>query len=189
MLSAVNSGFFDKLKLWPETWAANTTYALGDVVKPTAYANHSYLCTVAGKSHATDEPIPWGTTHGGTTTDATVTWTCCDEKTYQIVAPQETARIPYVVFGLETETPIGTFDDFEAIESITFWVNCFSDKTPAAVAEIADEVMAALDDVALSVSGYNAMQCRREFIGPIIFDTETKVFQVPLRYRVYLDKS
>ncbi len=56
MLSAVNVGFYGALKLWPETWAAGTTYALGDIVKPTSYASHTYKCTAAGTSHAATEP-------------------------------------------------------------------------------------------------------------------------------------
>jgi hypothetical protein len=190
MLKEVNVGFFDKLKLWPETWTANTPYTIGDIVKPTSYASHCYKCTTAGTSHATDEPT-WGTTNGGTTTDSgTLVWTCFDTKTYQVVASQG-STVPYVVFGLETETPIGTFDDFEAIESITYWVNAFSEKSAADVAEIADEVMNALDGVTLSVTGYTSMQCRREFIGSVIcnIDNGATIFQIPLRYRVYLDKS
>lgn len=187
MLSAVNVGLFNALKLWPETWTVATTYALGDVVKPTSYASHSYKCTTAGTSHASTQPT-WGTTNGGTTADNTVTWTCFDPKCYQVKAPQG-ATAPYVTFGLETERPEGTFADFEAIENLTYWVNCFSDVSTAAVAEIADEVMDALDNVTLTVTGFTSMKCEREFTGSIIWDMETGIFQVPLRYRLLLDKS
>lgn len=185
--SAVNVGFYNALKLWPETWAVGTAYAVGDVVKPTTYAAHSYKCTTAGTSHATTEPT-WGTTNGGTTTDNTVTWTCFDPKTYQVKAPQG-STVPYVTFGLLTEAPIGTFADFEAIENLTFWVNCFSDKSPADLAEIADEVMDALDNVSLTVTGYTGMKCLREFISSPVYDGDTNIFQISLRYRIWLDKS
>jgi hypothetical protein len=187
-LSAVNVGFYGALKLWPETWVANTTYALGDVVKNTGtYNSHSYKCTVAGKSHSATEPT-WPTTNGTTIVDNTATWTTFDPKLYQVKAPQG-STVPYVCFGLETDVPMGTFTDYEATESLTYWVNCFDNVSAAAVAEIADEVMTSLDDVTLTVSGYNHMKCVREFIGTVIWDAETNIYQVPLRYRVWIDKS
>ena len=187
MISEVNVGIFNALKLWPTTWAAATVYSLGDVVKPSSYASHSYKCTTAGTSHATTEPT-WGTTNGGTTADNTVTWTCFDTKTYQGKAPQG-STVPYVVFGLETEAPIGTFDDFEAIENLTYWVNVFSDKSTADLSKKADEVMTALDNITLTVTGYTNMKCLREFISGLIWDSETQIFQISLRYRLWLDKS
>jgi len=187
MISAVNSGFYNLLKLWPETSARNTVYAVGDVVKPTTYASHSYKCTTAGTSHAATEPT-WTTTNGNTTTDGTAVFTCYDSKTYQVKSPQGSS-VPYVTFGLLTESPIGTFADFEAIENLTFYVNCFSDKSTADLAEITDEVMDALDDKTLSVSGYNHMKCVREFVSSPIYDSETGIFQLSLRYRIWLSKS
>ena len=121
--SAVNIGFYNLLKLWPETSARNTAYAVGDVIKPTTYASHSYKCTTAGTSHASVEPT-WTTTNGNTTTDGTAVFTCWDTRTYQVKAPQNSV-LPYCTFGLLTESPIGTFADFEAIENLTFWVNAF----------------------------------------------------------------
>jgi len=56
-------------------WAADTSYSLNAIVKPSTYNGFWYKCTTAGKSHATTEPT-WGTTVAGTTTDGTVTWTC-----------------------------------------------------------------------------------------------------------------
>ncbi len=187
MLSAINTGFYNVLKLYPETWVANTVYVVGDFVKATTYNNHTYLCTVAGTSHATTEPT-WSTTNGATQTDGTVTWKVFDSKLYQVKAPQG-STVPYVCFGLETDAPMGTFESQVAMESLTFWVNCFSDKSTADVAEIADEIMTAIDDVTLSVTGYNPMKCVREFIGSVIWDLETGIFQVPLRYRVWIDKA
>ena len=188
MLSAVNVGIYAKLKLWPETWAAATAYTVGDIIKPTTYASHAYKCTTAGTSAAVTEPT-WGTTNGGTTADGTgnLVWTCFNTKTYQVKAPQG-STVPYVTFGQETDVPMGDFVSQTAMESLTYWVNCFSDKSAADVAEIADEVMTALDDVTLSVDGYTAMKCVREFIGTVIWDSETHIYQVPLRYRVWVSR-
>ena len=187
MLSAINTGFFNLLKLYPETWVANTAYAVGDFVKATTYNNHTYLCTVAGTSHATTEPT-WLTTNGSTQTDNTVTWKVFDRKLYQVKAPQNSVT-PYCTFGLLTESPIGTFADFEAIENLTFWVNCFSDKSTADLAEIADEVMDSLDNKTITVTGYTSMKCQREFISSPVWDSETNIFMQSLRYRIWLSKG
>ena len=186
MLSQINTGFYNALKYWAETWQATTAYSLGDVVKPISYASHTYKCTTAGTSGGT-QPT-WGTTNGGTTADGTVVWTCYDTKTYNLKAPQGSTT-PYVTFGLETDRPLGTFEDLEIIEDLTYWINAFSSISAADISEIADEIMAAMDDVTLTVSGYTPMVCRREFIGTIIWDLETQIYQVPLRYRVWLDKT
>ena len=187
MISAVLTGVFNALKLWPETSARATAYTLGDVVKPTTYNSHSYKCTTAGTSHATTEPT-WTTTNGNTTTDGTAVFTCWDTRTYQVKAPQ-TSVLPYITFGLLTESPIGDFGDFETIENLTFWVNVFSDKSTADLAEIADEVMDALDDASLTVTGYSHLKCLREFISAPTWDSETNVLMVSLRYRVWLNKG
>ena len=185
--SAVNVGFYNLLKLWPETTARNTAYVVGDVIKPTTYAGYSYKCTIAGTSHATVEPT-WTTTIGNTTADGTATFTCFNSKTYQVKAPQG-STVPYCTFALLTESPIGTFADFEAIENLTFWVNAFSDKSTADLAEIADEVMDALDDKTLTVTGYSSMKCQREFISSPVWDSETNIFMQSFRYRIWLDKT
>ncbi len=184
MISQINTGFFNVLKLWPETAATSTPYSLGDVVKSTSYNSHSYKCTVAGTT-GTVAPT-WATT--GTQLDGSVVWTVYDGKTYQVKAPQNSVT-PYCTFGLLTEAPIGTFSDFESIESLTYWVNAFSDKSAADVAEVADEVMDALDNVTITATGFTSMKCVREFTGSIIWDGETNIYQVPLRYRLWLDKS
>ena len=185
--SAVNVGFYNLLKLYPETSARNTAYTLGDLIKPTTYASHSYKCTTAGTSHATVEPT-WATTNGNITTDGTAVFTCFDTKTYNTKAKQADT-VPYVTFGLLTESPIGTFEDFEAIENLTFWVNCFSDISTADLTEIADEVMDALDDKTLTVTGYTSMKCLREFISSPTWDSETNIYQISLRYRLWLSKT
>ena len=184
MISQINVGFFNVLKLWPETAATATPYTVGDVVKSTVYNSHSYKCTVAGTT-GTVAPT-WATT--GTQLDGSVVWSAYDGKCYQVKAPQGSS-VPYVTFGLETEVPMGTFADFEAVENLTYWVNAFSDKSAADAAEIADEVMTALDDVVVSATGFTPMKCVREFTGSMIWDLETNIYQVPLRYRLLFDKS
>jgi len=188
-VSAVNVGIFNALKLWPETWATGIAYAVGDVIRKTGtYALFTYKCTTAGTSAGT-EPA-WGSpTLGAVVADgSTLKWTTYDAKTYQVKAPQG-ASVPYVTFGLETDVPIGTFADHEAIESLTYWVNCFDNISAAAVAEIADEVLVAVDDVTLTVTGYTSMKCQREFIGSVTWDLETGIYMIPMRFRVWLDKS
>lgn len=187
MISQVNTGFYNLLKLWPETTARNTAYVVGDVIKPTTYASHSYKCTTAGTSHNTTEPT-WTTTNGATTTDGTAVFTCYDTKTYQLKAKQADT-VPYVTFGLIISTPQGTFADYEAIENSNYWVNCFSDKSPADVAEIADEVCDCLRTATITVTGYTQMKIVRTFLGAAIWDSETNIYQIPLRFHVQLDKS
>ena len=186
MISEIQVGFYNLLKLWPEAWIATTAFSLGDVVQATTYNAHTYKCTTAGTTGGT-EPT-WSTTNGATQSDGTVTWTVYDSKTYQVKAPQG-STVPYVTFGLLTEAPIGTFEDFEIIENLTFWVNCFSDISTADLAEIADEVMDALDDKTLTVTGYTSMKCLREFVSSPTWDSETNIYQISLRYRIWLDKT
>lgn len=56
-----------------ETWAANTEYALNDLVVPTSSNGHYYKVTVAGTTSGT-EPTGWKT-DGGTNVSGTVTFT------------------------------------------------------------------------------------------------------------------
>jgi hypothetical protein len=115
------------------------------------------------------------------------TWASTTGITYNTIAPQ-TASFPYVTFGLITERPLGEFGDFECIEDLTFYVNCFSSKSIANVSEMADQVTDALDDKILTVSGYTSMKCNREYTGQPMYDTEQRIYQIPLRFRVWLDK-
>ncbi len=196
MLAQTSAGFYNALKLWPETWAVTTVYTLGDAVKPTTYAGsypttpYSYICTARTSDYKSGGSEPtWPTTASETVVDSHVTWTCyTTNKTYQVKAPQG-STVPYVTFGLLTDVPMGTFASPMKMESLTFWVNVFSDKSTADVSEIADEVMTAMDNITLTVTGYTNMKCVREFIGSIIWDLETGIYQVPLRYRLWLDKA
>ncbi len=208
MIGNALTGFYDRLKLYPDVWTAsgwyagshstdtvsNTgwiftdlTYQVGDLIVPTTYNGYTYVCTTSGESGAPTEPT-WSTSVGDTVSDGTAMFTTYDSKTYQVKAP-ETASVPYVTFGLLTESPVGDFSDFETVEDLTFWVNCFSDKSMAGLFAVADDVMDALDDTTVSVSGYTSMKVVREFIGSPIWDNETDIFMLPLRYRVWVCKD
>ena len=58
---------------WSTQWQANTAYAVGDVVRPTAGNGHLYMCIVAGTSHGSVQPT-WPTVSGQIVVDSGVTW-------------------------------------------------------------------------------------------------------------------
>lgn len=111
-----------------------------------------------------------------------------NKKIYNVKAPQS-ATVPYITFGLNTDRPIGTFESQEAMEDLTYWVNVFSSTSIANLTTITDLVLAIMDNSTLTVTGYTNMKCVREFIGSILWDLETGIYQIPLRYRVWLDKT
>ena len=180
---ALNTGIFNALKLYPESWTSGTAYYVGDLIKPTTYNTKTYLVTTAGTTAST-EPS-WSSTEGATVSSGTCVFTVKDSKCYNTKAPQ-TASVPYVCFGLNSDITIGDFSDLEAVESSTFWVNVFSDKSVADVSELTDEVLNVLDNATLSVSGYTPLVCKREYIGTILWDNDTGIFQVPIRYRTLI---
>ena len=82
-------------------WQANTAYAVGSVVQPATPNGNFYICTVAGKSGAT-EPNPWPVNKGVLYIDGTVTWT--------ILFTTWQANIPYIVGDIVAPTtPNGCF--------------------------------------------------------------------------------
>jgi hypothetical protein len=180
---ALNTGIFNALKLYPESWSSTTAYSAGDLIKPNTYNTKTYLVTTAGTT-ASIEPS-WSSTEGATVSSGTCVFKTYDSKTYNVKAPQ-TASVPYICFGLNSDITIGDFSDLEAVESSTFWVNVFSDKSVSDVSELTDEVLNTLDNATLSVTGYTPLVCKREYIGNILWDNETGIFQVPLRYRVLI---
>ena len=105
---------------------------------------------------------------------------------YNILAPQD-AALPYITFGIETDRPVGVFGSVNQIEDLTFWVNCFSKTGRKHCRQVADMVLAVMDDASLTVTGYNPMRCTREFIGAPMWN-EPGVWQIPLRIRVQLSK-
>lgn len=111
-------------------------------------------------------------------------------KIYRIIAPQ-TASLPYITFGLLTGTPEGTFADARAIDITTWWFNVFGEGEDGskAVGTTVGLMTDVLDGASLTVTGYSFMKCVYEFMGSIIYDPETEVYQIPLRYRVWVDKN
>jgi hypothetical protein len=102
---------------------------------------------------------------------------------YNTVAPQS-ATYPYITFGVLTDVPVGTFESPSIIEDMTFYANVFSQTGIENLMEIVDLICAAMDNSALTITGYTAMKCVREYIGSVLFDDDNKVYQIPLRYRV-----
>ena len=111
-----------------------------------------------------------------------------NKKIYAVKAPQS-ATVPYITFGLETDRPIGTFESQTILEDLTYWINIFTSTSVAHVTILTDLVLAIMDDASLNVNGYTGMKCVREFMGSIIWDMETEVYQIPLRYRVWVDNT
>jgi len=109
-------------------------------------------------------------------------------KIYHVIAPQ-TAVLPYISFGLVTDSPLGDFDSQVTIEDSTWWFNVFSKTGSKNAGSIAKSMMTVLDNAALTITGYNALDCEREFIGSPIYDPETAVYQIPLRYRIRVNKT
>lgn len=104
-------------------------------------------------------------------------------KCYNTIAYQA-AALPYITFGILTAVPVATFASLNAIEDCTVWLNLFSSTGQKDIADIFDDVDAALQNATLTISGYTAMVCRREYVGNIMFDPDTRIYQLSLRYRV-----
>ena len=69
-----DGGDITQIQTTYDSWVMSTTYAEGDVVRPSTETSLYYTCTVAGTSNST-EPT-WPTTIGTTVVDGGVTWTC-----------------------------------------------------------------------------------------------------------------
>jgi hypothetical protein len=106
-----------------------------------------------------------------------------DYKIYNTLAPQ-TSSCPYIVFGVLTDTPMGTFTYDGAIEDMTFYINVFSETGVENILEIVDLIATAMDDASLTITGYMAMKCMREYVGSVSYDSDTETYQVSMRYRV-----
>ena len=126
----------------------------------------------------------------GTSLQTAIGGTATDKKIYHVIARQD-ATFPYIVIGLLTDVPVGVFGALDNMEDVTIYVNIFSDSGSAKEAgDILDLVKAVLDDDDLTIAGYaNDMKCMREFVGPILYDSDIKVFQIPTRYRIWAEKD
>ena len=111
-----------------------------------------------------------------------------DKKIYHIVAPQASVK-PYIVFGVLTDTPRSHLIDTAHAEVMTFYVNIFTITSPANAQQISDLVSAGLDSQEITIIGYYSMACYREFTSNIIYDPDSKVFQLSMRFRIMGMKS
>ena len=97
---------------------------------------------------------------------------------------------PFLTFGLLTDVPMGVFSNLTAIDDSTWFINIFSDSGSAKEAgEIFDLVDTVLNDGSLTVTGYTHLKCVREYVSTPIWDDVTKVWQLSLRYRIWIDKD
>ncbi len=122
-----------------------------------------------------------------TTLNTKLSTTVSDTKVYNTIAPQ-TSTLPYLVFGLLTDLPVGTFEDLAIIEDMTFYINVFSSTSIENLLEIAGLVADLMDDATLTITDYTSMKCMREYVGNVLFDQSTFVYQIPMRYRVLASK-
>lgn len=76
---------------WTRTWAASTSYTLGQIIRPATGNGFLYLCVAAGTSGASAPTF--GTTIGGLTTDNTVTWLCICSSLSQLTAGNVTWNV------------------------------------------------------------------------------------------------
>ena len=125
---------------------------------------------------------------GGTTLQTKLTGSSGDKKIYNTLAPQS-AALPYITFGVLTDTPEGIFGNLSKIESMTFWLNVFSSTSPINCLQIADLVAALMDNADLTITGYTSMVCKREYAGSLTYDLTNNVYQIPMRYRLMACKA
>ena len=110
-------------------------------------------------------------------------------KCYNVTAPQGTA-FPFLVFTLLSDTPINTFNELSAINDAAVQVLILSDSASAKeCGTIYDLLDAVLQGQALSVSGYGHLKTHREYLGTPLFDPETRIYELPVRYRIWIDKT
>ena len=109
-------------------------------------------------------------------------------KCYNVVAPQN-ASMPYLTFGFLTGMPISVFGTLDSVEDTTFYLNIFSGTGVKHAGEILDLVKAVLDDASLTITGYGCMVCMREYVGSILYNISTTVFQIPMRYHLMASKN
>lgn len=112
-----------------DSWAAATTYAVGDCVEPTTPDNFRYKCTAitTGLSHSTIEPIWSGMGGlGSTIVDNGVTWT-------KISAKHQTTEFTLSLdeAGLDVNTPGQALSLGNTIESddgpVAIWIRIINE--------------------------------------------------------------
>jgi len=111
-----------------------------------------------------------------------------DYKIYHIVAP-DGSQLPYITYGLLTDDSQDTFSKKGAIEEGNIWVNVHTKTSPANATEIADLILSVADNATITVTGYSSLLCKRDFIGSMMFDPDTRAYLLPMRYRLLLGKN
>jgi len=109
-------------------------------------------------------------------------------KIYHVIARQNITA-PYITFGLMTANPLGTFTSPRAIDDTTWWFNVFSKVGSKEAGTIAGYLTAVLDNATLTVPGYSSLCCLYDYMGSDIYNPETEIFQIPLRYKIQVDKN
>ena len=109
-------------------------------------------------------------------------------KIYHVIARQNVA-VPYITFGILTGVPDGTFTSPRAIDKTAWWFNVFSKTGSKDAGEIAGYLSDVLDNASLTVAGYTSLKCVYDFMGSDIYDPETGIHQIPLRYLIWVDKN
>ncbi len=109
-------------------------------------------------------------------------------KIYHVIARQNVA-VPYITFGLLTGVALGTFADPRAIDDTMWWFNVFSKTGSKDAGDIALLLSDVLDNASLTVTGYSSLKCIYDFMGSDIYDVETQIYQIPLRYHIQVDKN
>jgi hypothetical protein len=130
----------------------------------------------------------YSTLKGNSALQTKLSGSVSDYKIYNTIAKQS-ATLPYIVFGVLTDTPQGVLNNLSAMEDMTFSVTIFTSTSVENCLEIADLVKTAMDDVSLTITGYTFMKCMREFTGNVNFDSDSKVYQLAMRYRVWASKD
>lgn len=106
--------------LGAEVWAANTPYALGDLVLPTVPNGHHYEVTTAGTTSGT-EPVSWKT-DGTTNTSGTVTFTdrgVIPEGSGLIVIPRNHASFSGMLIDVTTSAITGASNEIFVAPNVT----------------------------------------------------------------------
>ena len=109
-------------------------------------------------------------------------------KIYHVIARQGES-VPYVTFGLLDASPLGTFADPRAIDDTVWWFNVFSKTGSKDAGEIAGYLSDVLDNANLAVAAYTSLKCVYDFMGSDIYDPDTGIYQIPMRYRIQVDKT
>jgi hypothetical protein len=94
---------------WGVTWAADTPYSYGQIVRPDTGNGYVYRCAVAGTSNGSEPSFPTVTSE--TVTDSGVTWSCLGDAVwvFSSAAPYwsgATFSADYaVIYDAQTGTP------------------------------------------------------------------------------------